>query len=318
MLLPRHMLFQLVLLTWLLGATPVQAQIPLVASEFTDHPLLTRFPDSSIVDAKFLEGVNHLLVLGSLQRTREQVTPEASERIRGNVTQLLYEISQDYTGADVIQFFREQAEEKGYVTLFGCEGRACGSSNYWANDIFKNRILYGPERNQYYVALRTAFGIPEEPSLAIYVITRANRRIYAYVEVIETGGELPPINIIEPDAVLTLLREDGSVVLPSITFEDDDTLTAESELSYLVQVFESDPALRVYLVAHLGGSADLSVLQQRSLNRANQVKQALVAAGIEPSRVSAQGVGPLAPSCSGGDCRDRVELVLQPSLVVDQ
>lgn len=302
--------FLLATVLWL-SAGAIQAQIPLVPSEVSDHPLLERFPDAVIVDAEFRENINHILVLGSLQRTREEVIPEDSERVRGNVTRILYEIPQNYAGADVIAFYRAQASEKGYVPLFGCEGRACGSSNYWANDIFRNRILYGPERNQYYVAMRSNFGIEEEPRMSVYVITRTNRRIYAYIEIIETGGELPPINAIEPDAVLSLLREDGSVVLPSINFDEDDRLSADTDIAYLVQIMESDPELSVYVVGHLGGEGPLSMLQQRSLARARALQDALVAAGIDAERLSAQGLGPLSPSCRGNDCQDRIELVLQ-------
>jgi len=292
-------------------ANSAVAQLPLVPSEFSDHPLLARFPDSEIVEAQFREDVNHTLVLGSLQRKREEVVPEASERIRGNVTQLLYEVSQEFTGAYVYQFFVQQMQDKSYTPLFSCEGRACGSSNYWANDIFRNRILYGPERNQYYMAMRTNLGVENEPSIALYIITRTNRRIYAYVEVIETGGELPPTNVIESNAVLSLLRENGAVVLPGIAFDSDDRLTADSDLDYLQELLLADPALRVYLVGHLQGDEAFPLLQQRSLQRAAALKQELVSRGIQADRISAQGVGPLAPVCSASSCAERIEMVLQ-------
>ena len=46
-----------------------------------------------------------------------------------------------------------------------------GAVNYWANDIFKRRILYGPERNQYYLAARSNTALAEDPFLALYLIT---------------------------------------------------------------------------------------------------------------------------------------------------
>jgi len=287
------------------------AQLPLVSSGLADHPLLARFPDSEIVEAQFREDVIHTLVLGSLQRKREEVVPEASERIRGNVTQLLYEVSQEFTGDDVYQFFLQQMRDKSYQSLFSCEGRACGSSNYWANDIFKNRILYGPERNQYYMAMRTNLGVENEPSISLYIITRANRRIYAYVEVIETGGELPPINVIETNAVLSLLQEAGSVVLPGISFGSDDRITADSDVNYLVELLLADPTLRVYLVGHLQGDEAFPLLQQRSLQRAATLKQLLIDRGVEAARIDAQGVGPLVPTCAVSYCSERIEMVLQ-------
>lgn len=304
-------------LTWfgslLLGllSASATAQLALLPSEFADHPLLEGFPDSQIIEARFSENINHTLVLGSLQRTRQQVVPEASERVRGNVTRLLYEVSQEFTGDDVHEFYREQMREKSYSELYSCEGRACGSSNYWANDIFRNRILYGPERNQYYLAMRTNLGVASEPSMSVYIITRANRRIYAYVEVIETGGELPPLNVIAPDAVLSLLQRDGGVILPGILFDADDRLDPGSDIDYLVQILQSDSELAVYLVGHLHGSDSLAVLTRRSLQRAAALKQELVDRGISESRIEAEGVGPLAPICATGDCSERIEMVLR-------
>lgn len=295
----------------LMLGTATYAQLSLNPSEFTDHPLLARFPDSQVIEAEFRENVTHTLVLGSLQRTREQVVPEASDRIRGNVTRVLYEVSQEYTGADVYEFYREQMQEKSYSMLFSCEGRACGSSNYWANDIFHNRILYGPERNQYYVAMRTNLGVANEPRISLYIITRGNRRIYAYVEIIETGGSLRPVAVIEPTAVLRQLQQDGGVVLPGITFDTGDSLSQDSDFDYLVQILESDPEMNVYLVGHLQGSDSVSELTRRSRERASAVKQALVNQGVRASRIEVQGVGPLAPICGSGDCGERIEMVLR-------
>ena len=42
-----------------------------------DHPLIARFPDSEIVEYEVSDELNHQLVLGTLQRTRGEVVPEA-------------------------------------------------------------------------------------------------------------------------------------------------------------------------------------------------------------------------------------------------
>jgi len=70
-------------------------------NNLVDHPLIQGFPDSEINETEFGEDVNYRVVLGSLQRTRGLVVPEDSERLRGDVTKLTYEISPEFTGNDV-------------------------------------------------------------------------------------------------------------------------------------------------------------------------------------------------------------------------
>jgi len=308
-------------------ASAGHSQIDYPAASFSDHSLLASFPDSEIVSRQLIQDINYRIILGSLQRTRGQVVPENSERVRGDVSKITYEVSQEFTGADVFQFFREQFEEKNYTELYSCTARTCGSSNFWANDIFRNRILYGSERNQFYMAMRTNTGVAEEATIALYIITRSNRQIYAYVEIVEPGGTkevLPeiPIEEIISEAVVTpaqsnplvsldLLRENRSVVLPSLNFVSDSQLADGNDLSSVALLLQAEPSLRVYLVAHLQGAQTLDVLLRRSATRAEAVKQSLVELGVDGARISAQGVGPLAPKCASGNCEQRIELVLQ-------
>ena len=65
------------------------AQLAGVSANYNDHPLFDRFPDSEIISVEFDEDVNYRLVLSSLQRTRGLVTPESSERLRGDVTKII-------------------------------------------------------------------------------------------------------------------------------------------------------------------------------------------------------------------------------------
>lgn len=303
----RLMQYYIGIVLLLVISTPLNAQ----QTTFRDHPLIARFPDSEISEVEFEEDVNYRLILSSLQRTRGLVSSEESQRLRGDVTKIVYDVSSEFSGDDVYGFFREQANELGYSELFSCAGRECGSSNYWANDIFRNRILYGPERNQFYLVLRAGSDAETSPHIALYIITRGNRRLYAYLEIIEVGGAQTRINLVNPTTLLTTLQEQGSFVVPDIEFISDLALSDESDLSSTVSLLQSDPSLRVYLVAHLGGDEDVDTLLQRSQQRADVLRQLLIGRGIAANRINAQGVGPLAPSCNAATCGDRVEIVLQ-------
>ena len=289
----------------------VYGQITPGSPDYRDHPVLNRFPDSDIVEQEFSEDMNYRFVLGSLQRTAGQVVPENSERLRGGVTKITYEISEEFTGADVYQFFREQIAERGYEEAFGCEGRACGSSNYWANDIFRNRILYGPERNQYYIAMTAETGEASKSHVSIYIITRGNRRVYAYLEIVDVGEPLELSTVFDPDAALELFRQDQTLVLTGMSFANDELLVGQSDLSLAVQLLQMAPELSVYVVAHLREEFPLDILLQRSLVRAESVVERLIQLGVRVDRLNPQGTGPLAPQCSQSSCADRIELVIQ-------
>ena len=303
------------LLLLALLSTPAHAQSAGEQTAGADHPLLMRFPDSEIVEYDRTNELNHQLVLGTLQRTRGEVVPESAERLKGRVTRIVYAIPSDYQVSDVREFFAQQLRERGDSILFSCEGRACGSSNYWANDIFKRRILYGPERNQYYLAARSNTALENDPFLALYLITRANKRLYAYVEIIESEIAVAPQALVNEGLLAATLREKGSVVLPWVQFNTadggDEELDDPSALDYLVRLLRTDPEIRVYLVSHLTApERSLESLLEQSEKRAQLIKAVLLEKGIVGARIEAAGVGPLAPSCALSDCSDRIELVL--------
>ena len=282
---------------------------PVVGAQQTDHPLISGFPDSEIISTEFESDSNYSLVLGRLQRSRGVVIPENSERLRGDVTRLIYEVSQEFNGEDVQHFFQEQFAERGYEQLFSCAGRECGSSNYWANDIFRNRVLYGPERNQYFIAVRIDTALSEPSHLVLYIITRGNRRIYAYLEIVQPTGTAAPVELVSSE-LLVDIEQSLSVAVPGLTFINDRQLDNAVDLSGMASELQNMPERSFYVVAHLTGPQELEQLLNRSAIRAQTVRQQLINLGVGSSQLIARGLGPLAPSCSAGECLERVELVL--------
>ncbi len=278
-------------------------------SDPADHALFSGFPDAGISEFETVGNVNYRVVLGSLQSVRGQVTPEASERVRGDLTRILYQVSDGFSGQDVYDFFREQMRMRGYRELFACAGRACGSSEYWANDIFGNRILYGPVRNQYYLAMGSE--PPGQFYISAYVITRSNRQLLAYLEIIEPGGGAANPLAAAPAFLLEQLRETGGVVLSGLAFGAGDRLAADAGLDAVAELLRREPELRLFIVAHLQGEDGLEQLLARSQARAEAVRQSLLEQGVAAERLAARGLGPLSPLCVAGDCAERVELVPQ-------
>ena len=329
---PYQFVSRLLPLVILLVGFPMMsaAQSEDVVVGFSDHSLIAGFAESEIIERELDRDISHRIILGALERVRGEVIPEDSERLRGDVTKITYEVSQEFTGEDVYAFYQELLAAKNYELLYSCEGRECGSSNYWANDIFRNRILYGPERNQHFMAFRANSAQEDDPYFSLYIITRVNRKIYAYIEIVEPAGTQEPeqiaavVEIAEPPIVetessesggnlLQRLRDQGSIILPPFSFQSNDRLAVPVDVESLVSALNSDQTIAVYVVAHLKQDGQsLQELMQRSLARANSLRQALIAAGIEAQRIEAAGVGPLAPNCASGNCEERIEMVLRP------
>lgn len=304
-------LYRLLVVVLLAGIGAAFAQ-PQPVGEGSDHPLIERFPGAEIVAYRQAGQTNYRLALDRMQRVNGRVMAGREERIRGDLTRISYLIPEGYSGSDVFTYFSTRMLAMG-PELFRCAGRGCGSSNFWANDVFENRILYGPETEQFYLA--SAVGADEahiRAYLALYVVTRGNRRVYAHLDVLELADVTRDVPTLDPEALALQLQQDGSLVLPGLGFDEQDRLTDTGSIPAVVDALLLLPQARVYVVGHLSVQQPLETLMQRSLLRAQTVRERLLAAGIDPQRVLAKGVGPLAPVCRQGSCEARVELVLQP------
>jgi len=270
-----------------------------------DHPLLQRFQNSFIIDYQVTNPLNYQLVLGNMRRVAGRAEPEQVLRLNGILTRITYEISQNFSGGEVFDFFLQQVRDNNYGVLYECQGRECGNSAYWANTVFGNRILYGPEANQHFAAVEVIGLQGKKTYLAIYVTTRTNRRLYAHIEVLEESG----LQI--EDTLFSQLQENQSIRLTGLTFDAEDQLISQGNLSSIVELLESQSELNIYVVAHLRDEGQIEALLSRSLARATAVRGALIAEGVPGDRIDAHGVGPLAPFCGEGNCQERVDIVIK-------
>ena len=92
---------------------------------------------------------------------------------------------------------------------------------------------------------------------------------------------------------------------------------SEPALKEIAKLLQADPKLKLYVVGHTDNSGGLDYNMKLSKDRADAVVKALTGKyGIAASRLSAFGVGPLAPVASnqteeGRAKNRRVELVAQ-------
>ena len=164
-----------------------------------DDGLLERYRGSVIVNYQRSYIDNYPFVLGSIEKVNGQERAEKEQHLSGTLTRISYMLPENVSTKDALEFFQAQLTEREAKPLFNCQSRDCGSSNVWANSVFGYSKLYGLERSQYY----NAYELPGQ-SVALYVIERGNRRVYAHVDIMET----------DPTArVKSMLKDEGYALL---------------------------------------------------------------------------------------------------------
>lgn len=194
---------------------------PLLAADqpgSQDLDVLPRFPRAEIVDYQDQASLEKRYPLSAVQRISSQLRIERELLVTGRLRALTYRLPDEHSPREALAAARHALLGQGAQLLYWCEGRQCGSSSQWANAIFANAKLYGPEERQGYQLLRLA--APHADSvLVLYGITRGNRRSYLHVEQVDSQTTLPQ-TLPAAATLLRLLREDGRLALPQLQAVD--------------------------------------------------------------------------------------------------
>jgi hypothetical protein len=204
-----------------------------------DFDSLPRYPQSEIVGFKEGQVLERTYPLDSIRRISGRVRMSDQISASGRLTAVTYLLPTVHTGIEAFERARNRLLDDGAELLFWCEGRECGSSSLWANEVFQRSTLYGPEARQAYLLAR----LPGDSDrfMALYGITRGNGRPYLQVEAFEPDEALGII-LPNPATLLRQLKSTGELWLPRLPQEP----TAEWG-ALLANVLRLDSTTRVEL-----------------------------------------------------------------------
>jgi len=233
---------------------------------------------------------DYRLMLGSVVKIDRQIRTDRDLRLAGELQQFTWEIPRSHEPAEAFNLMRTQLQQLGATILYQCDGRECGASNIWANDLFRYANLYGRDDSQLYLAAQY-----EGLHFALYAVRRGNQRVYLHLDLISSE-----------DAVETAwfapLDAQGYMVLPHWP------QSPELAVKQLADWMQTNGAA-VRLVVHQSGS-DSRLSRDESQRHAQLLRQQLIDAGVNGSRVEAYGVGNLVPSVLGAALQ-RVVVIAQ-------
>ena len=258
---------------------------------------LARVPHSWIVAYENDESLlPREYALGRVDKSRRKVRVEHEVRAAATREWATYEMPSGTQPDRVIEHYLSVLDTK---PLFTCRGRDCGRSNLWANEIFKRASLYGPDANQFYFA-----GEKDGALVALYVIQRGNRRVYAHLEVLRPEQQVA----VEPnEQALERLAGDGRALVEGVTPDrlgqlDDEEIALLDSLAEGMVIFAGQT---IYVVCHLYGPESGASLIERSQGCAETAADILRGSGEQD--LVPFGAGPLLPRVGLGA---RIELIL--------
>lgn len=257
-----------------------------------------RYPQARIVEyAADASPKAHEFIVSHVEKIRRELKVEDQVRTNAREIRAIYEMPAGSPLEDVIEHYRAIIATDD--VLFSCRGRDCGRSAQWANQVFGEATLYGPDAGQFYLAGKRPEGL-----LSVYVIERGNRRINVLIRLLVTDDN---VAVQSGPRIAQQLGSRGYVVVNGVVPNVDGSLPAKANdvLASLRPHLEKLREGQVYVVCHLYAPGDVSMVIERSRVCAETVITRLALAS-GPTLV-AFGAGPLLP-------RDqrvaRVELVL--------
>ncbi len=269
-----------------LATTPMTG----VAAEAKDHPVVSRYAGSTLTrrDNDGFKSYTLVMAVDEKGKTDEEILKAL--KVEGQVTRLSYENPATRSAAEIFANYRQGLEAGGFRILFACQEKECGpafATSRWAR--VTGMRYFAPDMR--YLAAKSSAG-GRDVYAAVLVAKLRHQVEVVEVSEMETG-------LVTAKAIADGLLRDGRVVLDGILFDTDKaTLRPESKpaLDVIAQYLKDNPALKVFIVGHTDGTGGFDHNMSLSRNRVDAVVAALTKDhGIGADRLSAHGVGPLAP-----------------------
>jgi outer membrane protein OmpA-like peptidoglycan-associated protein len=298
-----------------------------------DHPMVTRYAGAFIDGYEVSDFDEYILALGpvAINEQGERV-PKERAVLEGRITRILYRGPDGRSSLEILRNYQSAFEASGFETLFRC-GSDCG--HYFPG------LLYGPTemRITNTKTSGSAFDIPQDVRYLAAKMVDGNRTVHVsllvafdngfgalskrpvtLLEIIETKAMDTGMVTVDAEAIGKGIDSTGHMAIYGVLFDTGSAdIKPESApvLAEIAKLLEGRPTLNILVVGHTDNEGTHEYNMSLSSQRANSVVRYLAAEnGVEKSRMSAAGVGFLAPvasneSAAGRAKNRRVELVKQ-------
>ena len=316
----------------------------------SDHPLIRRVPTATLVGyAQIAHGNLDFqaspYVDFDLESGKRRYST-AALALDGSITRLWYEVPGKITADQLYQQHAKALLAQGFNELYDSGSDKSTASDKWVNFL----ATFAPGKRDDIPAVRSSrifsnartsslrTGTYQKDNTTVRLVAvdwpkaeesvQAKRGAYIAIDVVQarslsSAAPAPGVAAHANDdasgpAWKGALEQSGHVALGGVEFAAGSALLSESSRAVLEQVadyLKAQQDVRLFIVGHTDSTGELQGNMELSRERAEVVAEVLTRdAGLSPGRVSAHGVGPLAPiadnTTSAGRTRNRrIELV---------
>lgn len=285
--------------TFLIGLASACLLLPLTVyanqtpEDITDA--LQPYPRADVVFSESDDVVDYLIGLGPVRKVRGIWAPEKERRMEGELVRNTQQIPEGHGSREVFQYYWRRLNNIEARVIYRCDGRNCGPSNSWANDVFNVKQLYGDDGDQYYAVFELADTDEHLEYAVIYTVTRGNKRVFAHTELIKTKNVVSEAVAPDSKVIIDQFKEPGFFVVSGLSLDNGKLSINQEHLQALVSALSTERFLKVRVVGHDYSSGSLQEQTDKSKSYAEQLITQLTEQGIAKDRLEAHGAGSLAP-----------------------
>src|SRR5688572_8312967 len=270
------------------------------------------YQNARVIFQSNAETDDYILALGSYKKIGGSWRVDRPQRLSGMLTRYTLELPAGHSAKNGFDFYLDQLQNFNFRELFHCKSRNCGTSNSWANNHFKIQQLYGLDQFQQYGAYEVTTADEKPFYVSLYAVQRGNKRVYLQLDVLHIDKVIELGIASSPESIIKLFETSGYYVFPDLVADyvkgNTSIQIRQAHLQALVDVLAQQTDWKVALVGHDYAPVPLAQQQKDSQLYAEQLKAALQEKGVAAARLTAYGIGSLAPA-GRGDRSARVEVV---------
>jgi hypothetical protein len=208
---------------------------------------LEGYAGARLQDEQNQRNVNYRLVLSELKRSQATTSGELELRVKGDLIRRVWTLPEHIPLAEVTRFYSDQLTSA--EVLYACDGLDCGSSHFWANEIFSNSRLVGRDQQQIYRVFKQKDKTGMTRVFVLYVVQRGTRQVMVNLDELSTRDAVTAERSLTDQIDQALAASHGW--LPGFAVDNGELNKRASE-PLIRALQELTPSLkrRLYLIVH--------------------------------------------------------------------